>query len=87
MRSNSHPLAGDSEAFYHLHPQFKLKPMVARHRGQTHWWLECDGAIIDLTSEQFDRPFPYHLGHGCGFLTKQPSRRAKAIMEVLERKS
>ena len=88
MKSNSHPLAGLcyvlSEAFYHMHPQFKLKPMVARHRGQTHWWLESpDGKIIDITKEQFDRPFPYHLGHGCGFLTKQPSKRAQAIIDLL----
>lgn len=91
MKSNAHPLAGLcyvlAEAFVHMHPQFKLTPQVARHRGRTHWWLKTeDGKIVDLTSEQFDKPFPYHLGKGCGFLTKLPSKRARAIMEILEAK-
>ena len=76
-----------SEAFAHMHPQFNLKPQVAKYRGRTHWWLKSpDGTIVDLTAEQFNKPFPYHLGKGCGFLTKRPSKRARAIMKVLEQK-
>lgn len=68
----------------HLHPQFELWPHVGRLRGQTHWWLETpEGTIIDLTADQYTKPFPYHKGKRCGFLTVKPSKRAQAIIEVL----
>ncbi len=61
-----------------------LKPMRLRYYGTTHWWLEAEnGKVIDFTSGQYKQPFPYHRGRGGGFLTKQPSRRAKEVMSLL----
>lgn len=51
----------------------------------THWWIkDQDGKICDPTAEQFTavgQVPPYHLGKGCGFLTKNPSKRAQIIIE------
>ena len=90
MTNRKHPLAGLcyvlSEAFYHLHPEFDLKPVRARHYGVCHWWLETRSKqVIDVTAEQYTRPFHYHKGIAGGFLTKQPSKRCRAIMEILVR--
>jgi len=35
---------------------------------------------IDPTAQQFSSPVPYPEGKGCGFLTKEPSKRAKELM-------
>lgn len=52
----------------------------------THWWLRRNGRIIDPTASQYTalglKP-PYHLGKGVGFLTKNPSRRARSLMEMV----
>jgi len=73
-----------SEAFLHMHPQFNLKPHRLSYHGVNHWWLETSsGRVVDLTASQYKRPFPYHRGIGCGFLTKSPSKRAQAVMKVL----
>ena len=67
-----------------MHPNLPVKPVRARYYGLTHWWLETnEGRVIDFTADQYTRPFPYHKGKRGGFLTKQPSKRARAIMEVL----
>ena len=42
----------------------------------------CD-IILDPTAAQFKTPPPYHLGRGRGFLTKAPSKRARALMQQL----
>ncbi len=42
------------------------------------------GEIIDPTSQQFGKtPIPYEKGTGAGFLTKEPSKPAKTILERL----
>jgi hypothetical protein len=77
-----------TEALFHLLKDNKRwKPMCAsyndEHGKATHWWLvnKDNGNILDPTKEQYlpDEP-PYHLGRGCGFLTKNPSKRAKIII-------
>ena len=48
--------------------------------------LECVlivRVIIDPTASQFKIKPPYHRGRGSGFLTKGPSKRARALMEKL----
>ncbi len=45
--------------------------------------LALSDIVLDPTVKQFNTPPPYHLGRGCGFLTKQPSKRAKALMEKM----
>src|SRR6185312_14316546 len=39
--------------------------------------------IIDPTASQFKTPPDYSKGRARGFLTKQPSKRARALMERL----
>lgn len=50
-------------------------------RSSTHWYLQHrDGTILDPTVAQFTRNPDYALGGGCGFLTRRPSKRARAIL-------
>ena len=81
-----------SEAAYHLLGGKKAgyTPMVARYGGdsffhhQTHWWLRRpDGSMLDITEGQFPHGFPHKLGRGCGFLTKQPSKKAQEIIDAI----
>jgi hypothetical protein len=78
------------EALYHLlgGKANKWKPMVMRHEGDTHWFLLrdtkiCTPLIIDPTVRQFRTVPDYTKAKGCGFLTKKPSKRAKAMMETM----
>lgn len=59
-------------------------PMVLRHEGDTHWYLKhSSGLILDPTVSQFRIPPDYSKGRGCGFLTREPSKRATSLMQVL----
>lgn len=61
-------------------------PHHVPHEGDMHWYLQRDkrdDMILDPTASQFKTPPPYHLGVGCGFLTKGPSKRARALMEQM----
>jgi hypothetical protein len=73
-----------AELLYHTHGKERgLKPKQATYRGISHWWLEdAQGNVFDLSAGQFSKPFPYHLGHGIGFLTKQPSKRCQELMRT-----
>jgi hypothetical protein len=82
-----HPLTGHcyvaSEAYYHLHggKATGLTPMSIQHEGGPHWWIrDAQGRDIDLTAEQFATPVPYDRGVGKGFLTREPSARARAVI-------
>jgi hypothetical protein len=81
------PLSGHcyvaSEAAWHLLGGTKStwRPQVARVGDITHWWLQGPDGILDITAGQFADPFDYSLGRGCGFLTKQPSKRAQRLMD------
>ena len=57
--------------------------------GETHWYLrrsfKCGDNITfqevcDPTSEQFDIDIPHWEGKSCGFQTKEPSKRTKALI-------
>jgi len=74
------------EALYHLMggKAAGWKPKTLRHEGDVHWYLEhTSGTIVDPTAVQFDTPVPYERGVGRGFLTKEPSARAKTLMKTL----
>jgi hypothetical protein len=64
-----------SEALYYLAggKEAGLKPMRATVMVDgvkvSHWWLSDNGEIVDVTADQFDFPFPYETGKGCGFQT------------------
>lgn len=79
-----------SEALYHMMggKGSGLFPQVASwsegDERLSHWYLiDKDKNIVDPTKEQFlvkgINP-PYNLGHGCGYLTKLPSKRASVII-------
>ena len=73
-----------SEAFFHLAggKRAGYKPMTVRHECVVHWYLlGPEGEVVDLTAEQFNTPVPYHFGRGRGFLTKEPSKRARKLMD------
>lgn len=44
-------------------------------------WITA--VLLDPTVSQFKTPPDYSKGRGCGFLTKKPSKRAKALMEMM----
>jgi hypothetical protein len=82
------------EALYHLlgGKRSGYTPHTVKHEGAVHWYLRYEersisglywGTIIDPTASQFKTKPPYHLGRGRGFLTKGPSKRARAMMELM----
>lgn len=71
-----------AEVVYHASggKQAGLTPMQQRHEGVSHWWVRGPrGEVLDPAAQQFTRPVPYGRGRGRGFLTKKPSRRARAL--------
>lgn len=83
----SNPMAGHcyaaTEALYHLlgGPQSGWKPVRGKDpQGVTHWWLQRGEERLDPTGEQYEEP-PYAAGHPGGFLTREPSKRARIIMQ------
>lgn len=75
-----------SEALYHLlgGKEAGWTPMVIPMSPHNHWILKhCSGIIIDVTVSQFDKPPNYNEARGCGFLTREPSRKARELMEKL----
>jgi hypothetical protein len=58
-----------------------LTPHTVRVDGVVHWFLrDGSGAVLDPTATQFEQEPPYHLSRGRGFLTKEPSKRARELM-------
>lgn len=82
-----------SEAYYHLAggkaagltPVYMPEPAGHGDGSEKHWALRtADGAIIDLTVEQYGGDLPdYSLAKGCGFLTREPSAAARALLECV----
>lgn len=75
-----------SEALYHIlgGKREGWTPMRMRTRSDTHWFLRHkSGLIIDPSRRQFRALPDYRKGRGSGFLTKTPSRRTLALMEIL----
>jgi len=77
-----------SEAIYHLIGGKRAGwiPQVLRlPDGGTHWFLQHreTGLIIDATRSQFTSKPRYETSRGSGFLTKGPSKRARALMKKL----
>lgn len=79
-----------SEALYHILGGKKAgwTPQVMRLKGgDTHWFLRHkSGMVLDPSQLQFEKPLDpmnYLMAKGCGFLTKKPSKRARALMEKL----
>jgi hypothetical protein len=75
-----------SEALYHLLGGKKAgwKPMCISMQPDNHWFLKHEsGMILDATASQFKQLPNYNKAIGRGFMTKQPSKRAQALMKTL----
>lgn len=91
-KNRKHPLEGHcyvaSEVYFHIKGGYDQGYQVYRvnHRGDTHWFLKNESdEVIDLTAEQFDEPIPYEQATKTGFLTKEPSKRAKQVIKELKK--
>lgn len=73
-----------AEAAWHAAggPASGLKVMHVRHEGAPHWYLvdPATAWVVDPTADQFAAPPDYAAGKGKGFLTRAPSKRARALM-------
>lgn len=78
-----------SEAIYHTTGAANgpWRPQVMRlDDSETHWFLrhKVTGEVLDPSARQFDGALPdYSKGRGCGFLTREPSKRARALIDAL----
>lgn len=75
-----------SEALFHLlgGKEAGWKPMVISMEPFNHWFIKHNsGIIVDLTCSQFAEKPDYTKARGCGFLTKQPSKKAQELMKRL----
>lgn len=87
VEAGAHPHTGHcyvaTEAIYHLlgGRNSGWAPTFISHEGSPHWFLRRGTDVLDATSSQFATPVPYHQGIGKGFLTAQPSKRARIVME------
>ena len=80
-----------SEAFYHMMDQKHLRVCYGKdERNITHWWIlnETLHLRIDPTCDQYYSQGlipPYHNQKKASFLTNEPSKRAKVVIDrVLE---
>lgn len=87
-KGSSNPMAGHcyvaSEALYHMlgGKASGWTPMFIRHEDAPHWFLKNrSGKVLDPTASQFHTPVPYDKGKGKGFLTAEPSKRAKTVID------
>lgn len=88
-QAEQHPLGGHcyvaAEALYHAMggKEAGLVAYVASVDNTTHWWIQKGQRRYDPTKLQYTdlglEP-PYHLGRPCGFLTRQPSKRAREVL-------
>ena len=74
-----------TETYYHLMSDSKsnYKPCVLKKDNINHWYLKNikSNQIIDITKNQFDDEIDYNKGRFCSFLTKNPSKRSKILIE------
>jgi hypothetical protein len=84
------PLAGhcyvaSEAAFYLFARELGYKPCFVKHEGQPHWFLISGTKVIDITAAQFYTEVPYDQGRCIGFLTNQPSRRARIVIRRVKK--
>lgn len=60
----------------------RLTPATVRVGMSVHWFLRApDGRVVDPTWDQFELTPDYAAGRGRGFLTKEPSKRARKLLD------
>lgn len=78
-----------TETYYHLMSDAKsdYKPCILKVNNVNHWYLKNikSGDIIDITKNQFNHNINYDNGRFCGFLTKEPSKRSKILIDRIVR--
>jgi len=78
-----------SEALYHSLSEKQrnyFKPYYLKVNGITHWYLMNDerNQMLDPTYDQFDELPDYSNGVRAGFLTKNPSKRTKILLNKIK---
>lgn len=93
-KGNPNPLAGHcyvaSEALFHLlgGREKGWGARTVKFYGANHWFLQHPVlGILDVTAAQYDDPVPYHESRGRGFLTSQPSKRAREVINRVREKA
>ena len=87
-RGNNNNLYGHcyvaTEAYYHLmdEDQKDYNPAYIKIKDITHWFLKNGKTdeIIDITARQFNFTIDYSNAKFCDFLSKEPSKRAKILI-------
>ena len=70
-----------SETLYHLTKE-EFFVYNIKHEDSSHWFLkDKSGCVVDLTREQFKTIVPYEKAKRRFFLTKQPSKRSKILID------
>ena len=75
-----------TEAFYHLMGGSDFyTPMVIKVNGDTYWYVRNNDTkaylyICDKELKDTKLNIDFSKGHGCGFLTKKPSKRTQIIL-------
>lgn len=87
----AHPLTGACyivcEAIWHIQGERRsgLKPHYVKVDGDNHFYLVDDkGKVIDPTAAQFGKKPDYSEGKAFGFMTVEPSARARKLMKRIE---
>jgi hypothetical protein len=77
-----------SEAYYHLAGRKEaLKIFYMKWEGEPHWFLKDEEEnVIDLTWDQFRVVPNYWAGKRKHFLTREPSKRARVLIQRVEAK-
>ena len=69
-----------TECFYYIYGRSHgWKPMCGPYKDTTHWWLEKDGEVLDITGEQFEDEYDYNKGK-LRFFISHPSKRCITLV-------
>ena len=78
-----------TECFYYVYGKdHGWKPMCGAEctdelKVSTHWWLEKDGIVLDITAAQFPDGYDYSIGRK-QFFVSYPSKRCLTLVERIE---
>jgi len=75
-----------TECFYYIYGRYNgWKPKCYKYEnGETHWWLEKDGEVLDITAQQLTQGFDYSKGRS-QFFVNYPSKRCLMLSGRVEK--
>lgn len=91
-KGKKHPMAGHCyvacEALCAILPETFHPYRLKMPDGTSHWFLRTHlgHRIVDPTADQFPIEPPYEAARRAGFLTKNPCRRTKVLLDRIEDK-